>query len=606
MNKVISAFKKHWNKAVAVFCVVAIVFATSFSMTSVASADDLSEVISDDLYDWLKDNLYSYGKENLDKYKASVLEFGFDLLRFDTYNVSGGNYSLPDRSTISGTAYPITATATSSSGTVYNIKAFNDNYLKTYFDFFSKGYTDYSYANLAEKYGLIRQGLNTQEILALLSPNYPLGGYDFETFSSYYNARYCKYLLDNNSDYGDSGYENKNPDDYSYDVRITTDDLKKIYTDYSLMYAPMPTPSQYLYNYQSATGKKETGVGFHQFNPYAPVFRYGKGYGADVGQKTGWSNGCYVLPYLFDDDLNGTYYSWGYWHFYHKTEDSIRYICADYISLADDSDVTHFERAWNMSEKGASYGLATFANYFALCSYNSDTLYLQCSQSTADFSLLQLSLGRDKFLALNGKITDLVSKSFTLFLQASTFTPQTNTADDWGYIMSETPFELFKDQTSIDFSRIPNNYTITINGDTIYDYSITNPDTGDSTTIKKYIDDDYDFPQVPDVPDVPDPGDGSGTGGKVEVSGKIDVSGKVGVDVNVNVNSGSSSNPDPGDYIDPGTVDTNLDHYLEQVPELSKGFIDYLKDFFAWLPDEIYGLIILGLVVMIFCRLAGR
>mgnify|MGYP000830561652 FL=1 len=74
----------------------------------------------------------------------------------------------------------------------------------------------------------------------------------------------------------------------------------------------------------------------------------------------------------------------------------------------------------------------------------------------------------------------------------------------------------------------------------------------------------------------------------------------------MNVNSGSSSNPDPGDYIDPGTVDTNLDHYLEQVPELSKGFIDYLKDFFAWLPDEIYGLIILGLVVMIFCRLAGR
>lgn len=391
-----------------------------------------------------------------------------------------------------------------------------------------------------------------------------------------------------------------------FDPVINGSDLKQIYTDYSLMYAPMPTPSQYLYNYQSATGIKETAYGYHQFNPYAPVFRYGKGYGADVGQASGWSNGCYVLPYIFDDDLHGTYYSWGYWHFYHKTEDNIRYICADYISLADDSDVTHFESAWKMSEKGASYGLATFANYFALCSYNSDTLYLQCSQSTADFSLLQLSVGRDKFLALNGKITDLVSKSFTSFLQASTFTPQTNTADDWGYIMSETPFELFKDQTSIDFSRIPNNYTITINGDTIYDYSITNPDTGDSTTIKKYVDDDYDFPQVPDVPDVPDPGDDSGTGGKVEVSGKIDVSGKVGVDVNVNVNSGSSSNPDPGDYINPGTVDTNLDHYLEQVPELSKGFIDYLKDFFAWLPDEIYGLIILGLVVMIFCRLAGR
>ena len=541
MNKVISAFKKHWNKAVAVFCVVAIVFVTSFSMTSVYAVTSWADVAEDAIS--VRDAYFTYWfshKSSFGDFIKQASDIPVSWLKFvDSFG--------------------------------WVISPVDDLYY---------------YLNDSKDLMVAAGGGGGHSRTALHGG----GGY----------CRTCRKPSDEcTCEFFESEADGFNP-------VINGSDLKQIYTDYSLMYAPMPTPSQYLYNYQSATGKKETGVGFHQFNPYAPVFRYGKGYGADVGQKTGWSNGCYVLPYLFDDDLNGTYYSWGYWHFYHKTEDSIRYICADYISLADDSDVTHFERAWNMSEKGASYGLATFANYFALCSYNSDTLYLQCSQSTADFSLLQLSLGRDKFLALNGKITDLVSKSFTSFLQASTFTPQTNTADDWGYIMSETPFELFKDQTSIDFSRIPNNYTITINGDTIYDYSITNPDTGDSTTIKKYIDDDYDFPQVPDVPDVPDPGDDSGTVGKVEVSGKIDVSGKVDVDVNVNVNSGSSSNSDPGDYIDPGTVDTNLDHYLEQVPELSKGFIDYLKDFFAWLPDEIYGLIILGLVVMIFCRLAGR
>ena len=547
MNKVISAFKKHWDKAVAVFCVVAIVVVTSVSFSSSASAD----VIEDNDH----------------------MDLETDLNKVLTKAILGMDWS--------------------------EVVA---EYFDVFYETISLNYWNVN-TSLFPQYG--DDGLFTDDYLSENGKKYD--GYymsppiDWDQFVLYAQERRKSELDSSTLDSND--YVKKNNVD---PVKITTDDLKKIYTDYSLMYAPMPTPSQYLYNYQSATGKKETGYGYHQFNPYAPVFRYGKGYGADVGQKSGWSNGCYVLPYIFDDDLQGTYYSWGYWHFYHKTEDSIRYICADYISLADDSDVTHFEKAWNMSEKGASYGFATFANYFALCSYNSDTLYLQCSQSSADYSLLQLSLGRDKFLALNGKITDLVSKSFTSFLQASTFTPQTNTADDWGYIMSETPFELFKDQTSIDFSRIPNNYTITINGDTIYDYSITNPDTGDSTTIKKYIDDDYDFPQVPDVPDVPDPGDDSGTGGKVEVSGKIDVSGKVDVDVNVNVNSGSSSNPDPGDYIDPGTVDTNLDHYLEQVPELSKGFIDYLKDFFAWLPDEIYGLIILGLVVVIFCRLAGR
>lgn len=594
MNKVISAFKKHWNKAVVVFCVVAIVFVTSFSMTSVASADDLSEVISDDLYDWLKDNLYSYGKENLDKYKASVLEFGFDLLRFDTYNVSGGNYSLPDGSKPSGTAYPITATATSSSGTVYNIKAFNDNFLKTYFDFFSKGYTDYSYANLAEKFGLIRQGLNTQEILALLSPNYPLGGYDFETFKNYYNARYCKYLLDNNSDYGDSGYENKNPDDYSYDVRITTDDLKALYTDYSLMYAPMPTPSQYLYSYQNVTGNRH-GKSFY---PYAPVYRYGRGWGCNVGQSSGWSEGCYLLGFLCDDDVGNTLYAECYQHFFFtKSDDGTVLFNYEVFSLTDGSLLYSGNTPYVSS---GFYGLES-ANRLAI--YLSDFKYL--NNDTAGIAYYQFSYPKYNYY-YSGKISEVVKTAFITYFNATTFTPQTNTADDWGYIMSETPFELFANQTSVDFSRIPNNYTITINGDTIYDYSITNPDTGDSTTIKKYIDDDYDFPQVPDVPDVPDPGDDSGTGGKVEVSGKIDVSGKVDVDVNVNVNSGSSSNPDPGDYIDPGTVDTNLDHYLEQVPELSKGFIDYLKDFFAWLPDEIYGLIILGLVVVIFCRLAGR
>ena len=389
-----------------------------------------------------------------------------------------------------------------------------------------------------------------------------------------------------------------------FDPVINGSDLKQIYTDYSLMYAPMPTPSQYLYNYQSATGEKQT-AGYHEFAPCAPLWRSGLGFGADIGSKGGWKKDCYVLPYIYDDDVGSTYYYSGYWHFTIEVDEFYKatYTC-DFVSLLGDEDSTQFHLT--KSHEYRAYALKVSSGAWIQC-FTSDTSYLQgnLALNTSYATVVNAPAAKTTY-AVSGKLSDLVKNNFGNMLRATTFTPQTNTADDWGYIMSETPFELFKDQTSIDFSRIPNNYTITINGDTIYDYSITNPDTGDSTTIKKYIDDDYDFPQVPDVPDVPDPGDDSGTGGKVEVSGKIDVSGKVGVDVNVNVNSGSSSNPDPGDYIDPGTVDTNLDHYLEQVPELSKGFIDYLKDFFAWLPDEIYGLIILGLVVMIFCRLAGR
>ena len=386
--------------------------------------------------------------------------------------------------------------------------------------------------------------------------------------------------------------------------QVTGSGFKSIITDYSLMYAPMPTPSQYLYNYQSATGEKQT-AGYYEFAPCAPLWRSGLGFGADIGSKGGWKKDCYVLPYIYDDDVGSTYYYSGYWHFSIEVDEFYKatYIC-DFVSLLGDEDSTQFHLT--KSHEYRVYALKVTSSAWIQC-YTSDTAYLQGYLAfNTSYGTVVNAPAAKKTYAVSGKLSDLVKNNFGNMLRASTFTPATNKTDDWGYIMSETPFELFKDQTSIDFSRIPNNYTITINGDTIYDYSITNPDTGDSTTIKKYVDDDYDFPQVPDVPDVPDPGDGSGTGGKVEVSGKIDVSGKVDVDVNVNVNSGSSSNPDPGDYIDPGTVDTNLDHYLEQVPELSKGFIDYLKDFFAWLPDEIYGLIILGLVVMIFCRLAGR
>ena len=547
MNKVISAFKKHWDKAVAVFCVVAIVVVTSVSFSSSASAD----VIEDNDH----------------------MDLETDLNKVLTKAILGMDWS--------------------------EVVA---EYFDVFYETISLNYWNVN-TSLFPQYG--DDGLFTDDYLSENGKKYD--GYymsppiDWDQFVLYAQERRKSELDSSTLDSND--YVKKNNVD---PVKITTDDLKKIYTDYSLMYAPMPTPSQYLYNYQSATGKKETGVGFHQFNPYAPVFRYGKGYGADVGQKTGWSNGCYVLPYLFDDDLNGTYYSWGYWHFYHKTEDSIRYICADYISLADDSDVTHFERAWNMSEKGASYGLATFANYFALCSYNSDTLYLQCSQSTADFSLLQLSLGRGKFLALNGKITDLVSKSFTSFLQASTFTPQTNTADDWGYIMSETPFELFKDQTSIDFSRIPNNYTITINGDTIYDYSITNPDSGDSTSIRKFIDI-YDFPDVPDLPDPDDSDDPDtpGVNGNITVSGNVGVNGKIEIDtkpidININVNSNGGSAPS-------GTAEAvDLSNYFSTLPEQSETMNDYLKNFFSFLPPQLLAVLLGGIGCAVLCRVLGR
>ncbi len=61
---------------------------------------------------------------------------------------------------------------------------------------------------------------------------------------------------------------------------------------------------------------------------------------------------------------------------------------------------------------------------------------------------------------------------------------------DYGFYYSDKPINMGA-YDDIDFKRIPDNYYITINGDTVYEYPITNPDTGKSTTINNYITNNY-------------------------------------------------------------------------------------------------------------------
>ena len=169
------------------------------------------------------------------------------------------------------------------------------------------------------------------------------------------------------------------------------------------------------------------------------------------------------------------------------------------------------------------------------------------------------------------------------------FTPATNTADDWGYIVSNKPFENMLNQTAIDFDKIPDNYVITISGDTIYNYPITNPDTGDSTTITNYVSNTYNFPSGSGDDD-----SGSGSSGTIIVGGKVDVDGKV--DINVNVST-------PGSGAGEGA---DLSGYLDKLPEQSETMNDYFSSFFSFLPPEFLALMISGIAVAILCRVLGR
>lgn len=160
---------------------------------------------------------------------------------------------------------------------------------------------------------------------------------------------------------------------------------------------------------------------------------------------------------------------------------------------------------------------------------------------------------------------------------------------DIGYIASVTPIETVY---RIDTAKIPDNYYITVNGDTVYDYSITNPETGQTDTINNYITNNYTY--VTNNNPV-----GGSSGGDVTVGGHIDVSGSVGVNVNVNVNGGGG-----GSY-DPPNTDV-FGSYYDQAIDESSDFRQFLSTFFSFLPVEIIGLLGIGLTFAILARILGR
>ena len=186
--------------------------------------------------------------------------------------------------------------------------------------------------------------------------------------------------------------------------------------------------------------------------------------------------------------------------------------------------------------------------------------------------------------------------------------------DDLGFICSKSMIS--RAYTDIDTSKIPSGQIVTITGDTIYNYTITNPDTGESSGFGDYITNNYTY-ITNNYGEGESSGSGSGVGGNVTVGGSIDVGGSVGVDINVsvpdiniNVNgngsgageSGIITNPD--DFTSADNVDLNK--YYDEAVEQSTGFQNFLKDFFGFLPAELLGLILFAVGMAIVCRVFGR
>lgn len=387
---------------------------------------------------------------------------------------------------------------------------------------------------------------------------------------------------------------------------LPAESLKEAASYWADYYKPMPTTTQYTWSYQTTESNSTS--------PYSlsidiPVYMNANG---SWGKKN-WS-GVYVLLFYKDDDVSSTYFAKNYFHIYStKSGDSVSLI-SETFDLQSSELISSFDYSWNLSDYpfvGAGFSTSfTGNNNFYLSRFDSYSSYLSDKKSGTNF---YSSLDIGTMISTSYKESDVFLLSM---LKSASFTPDINKNDDWGFYLSSEPFELFANQTSIDFDKIPDNYTITINGDTIYDYSITNPDTGDTESISYYITNNY---TLPENGSSGGSGSSSGTssgdvnvGGNVTVSGDVNVGGEIiiktdPIDINVNVNGGGSggsgSSEASGVQFD---EDVSLNNYYDWMNEQTSGFSGFMSQFFSWLPADIVVLLCAGFACVILARFLGR
>ena len=249
--------------------------------------------------------------------------------------------------------------------------------------------------------------------------------------------------------------------------------VKDYWSDY---YKPHENAQQFTWSYQSRN--------FTASSPYSlgidcPVYMDTHG---NWGGKN-WDD-FYCMLFYTDDSL-GAYYSSRYFHFSSLRENDKVYLVFESYDLDSGKLVSSSNIPWSVN----SY---PYRGLYHM-STNANSVFISLFFSYSDYLSDKSAGGTDSF-SLGSMISDTyVKSSSSLFAmrKSVTFTPNTNKNDDWGFLCSSEPFELFANQSGIDYDKLPDNYTITIQGDNIYNYPITDPSNGNSTTINNYITNNY-------------------------------------------------------------------------------------------------------------------
>lgn len=406
--------------------------------------------------------------------------------------------------------------------------------------------------------------------------------------------------------------------------------------DYMDIYAPIPNLNMYKHSYNTtyrvnpnfhldnAEGDSDHPYQACEFAPVAPIYTPSGAFG-----NSGWKD-VYIIPFLEGSkDSSGNMQGFTgtvYYHFYLTRSGQYTYLNCESYNLSDNSlyfscTPTQVGEGWQYL--GFSYHNDKTSDTVKAWYYGTAEKYA----SNSDMKFWTSGDGRGEAITINrypGSSMHSYDTSDTTLYHCrqlrldSEFNPGVSGSCDWGYYLSDEPFYLYCNQDPIDLSPIPDNYYITINeGDTIYDYTLTDPDTGDNSTIRDYIINNYSF--VTNNNDDPSGGGSSGGGtvsGDVVVGGSVSVFGEINIksdpiviqtepiDININVNGGGSSGSSAeGVQFD---EDVSLNNYYDWMNEQTTGFSGFMSQFMSWLPPPVITLLCAGFACVIIARFLGR
>ncbi len=225
--------------------------------------------------------------------------------------------------------------------------------------------------------------------------------------------------------------------------------------------------------------------------------------------QTNWLD-CYILPFYFD----GSQYWFGLMERYYsqtvETDDSGNHIYMDVnvFSVIDDT-ISYTARIVDTDKN-----VVDFANYRYMelfCSATSSTFLFGRMYDTYS-NYIGKSSGKYTYAHFSSYDTSKLNSLYRVYSEsclrnsgfdeykdfatvyAYAYSNNSNYVDglDVGYFISDEPIEMGLNWTGIDPEKINPDTFITMEGDTIYDNSITNYE-GDTTTINEYINNNYNF-----------------------------------------------------------------------------------------------------------------